>query len=119
MNLIKSKLLVKIDQNSDGQRYCSPMAKSEYPSILDTEEFSREIGKTEELSLYLNPCRRYFIVILDFNFENLCFQHTFIVKLTELIKNLGCSLNFKKKITKKKRGNFEKILTVKLRNFGN
>ena len=94
------------------------MAKSEYPSILDTEEFSREIGKTEEFSLYLNPCRRYFIVILDFNFENLCFQHTFIVKLTELIKNLGCSLNFKKKITKK-RGNFEKILTVKLRNFGN
>ena len=64
------------------------MAESEYPSILDTEEFWGEIGVTEELSLYPNPWRRFFVVILDFNLENLCFTHVFYVKLSEIIKNL-------------------------------
>ena len=65
------------------------MAESEYPSILDTEEFWVEVDKTEEFSLYLNPWRRFFIVILDFNHENLYFSHVFNVKLSELIKNLS------------------------------
>ena len=66
----------------------TPMAESEYPSILDTEKFLGKIGKTEEFILYHNLWKRYFAGILEFHLDNLFFQHIFNDKLSELIKNL-------------------------------
>ena len=69
------------------------MEESEYPNILDTEEFWGEIGKTEEFSLSHNPWRSYFVGILDSNLENVCCHYIFNSKLSKLIKNL-LSLEF-------------------------
>ena len=64
------------------------MAESEYPRILDAEDFLRKIGKTEEFLPYHNSWKRYFVGILEFNLEIQCFHHIFNDKLSELIKNL-------------------------------
>ena len=56
--------------------------------ILVIEEFSEEIGKTEEFSLYIYPWRRNFLLILDPNHINQCFYHIFDVEFIKLIKNL-------------------------------
>ena len=82
-------------------------------SILDTEELRGEIGKTEEFSLHHN---RYFVGILDFTLENVCFQYIFNAKWSKLIKNLF-SLEFSEFFQKKR--NFDYILIVKQRNFQN
>ena len=65
------------------------MGESEYPSILDAEEFWGKSGKTEEFSLHYNSRRRYFGGFLAFNLENLCFQRIFNVKLSKLIKHFS------------------------------
>ena len=64
------------------------MAESEYPSILDTEEFRGKTLITEEFSVHHNSQKRYFGGFLAFNLKNLGFQCILNVKLNKLIKSL-------------------------------
>ena len=72
------------------------MAESEYPSILDTEEFLRKIGKTEEFSYHINHWKRKILPFLDPNFKNLHIRCIFKEKFKSTHKNLYFPLEFMK-----------------------